>query len=457
MTAADDVASRPPPAIPPRPVRPLSALQLLRIAPTNSLAACDEELFAELFVERRFLWYRGFIVSDPAGIRRVLVDNCVNYPRIDQVRRIFAFGSGAGMLSAEGEEARRRRQLLNPTLDHRAIQPDIPALIELAAALADRLGGLPPGQDIDISEAITHYLTRATGHVFVGADCTADPMIHHLGQYPGKYNVCEALIPNWLRRRAGSGKSRGVARAFQPLLERLIGDRRSRDYAGAHDLMWRLVHARDVRGDAGLSDSELQDEVLTLGSTAATPLRPLSWIWYLLATHPPAEERLAAELDRVLAGRLPGPDDLPRLTYLRQVLDETMRLYPPLPVMMRVAAKDDVLCGRAIPKNAVIVIMPWVVHRHRKLWADPDRFDPDRFAPGAASSRSRYAYLPFSVGPHVCIGAPLAMAEMQIVVAVLAQRFRLRLVRGHPITPTAWTNLRPQHGIRVTVEPRGAS
>ena len=131
-----------------------------------------------------------------------------------------------------------------------------------------------------------------------------------------------------------------------------------------------------------------------------------------------------------------------------------MRLYPPLPVMPRVAGADDVVCGRRIPRKSVVVVMPWVVHRHKKLWAEPDRFDPERFTPEAVAPRSRYAYLPFSIGPHICIGASLALIEILITVAVLARRFRFRLVPGQTIEPIAWTSLRPGRGIRMTIEPR---
>jgi len=115
------------------------------------------------------------------------------------------------------------------------------------------------------------------------------------------------------------------------------------------------------------------------------------------------------------------------------------------------------VCGRCIPRRSMIGIMPWVLHRHRKLWQDPDRFDPERFAAAEIAARSRYAYLPFSIGPHVCVGASLAMMQMVVAVAILAQRFRFRLVPGHPVEPTAWINLRPRGGIRMTLEPRGSA
>lgn len=135
-----------------------------------------------------------------------------------------------------------------------------------------------------------------------------------------------------------------------------------------------------------------------------------------------------------------------------------MRLYPALPMMiLRGAAAADVVCGRAVPPRSLVAIMPWVLHRHRKLWEDPDRFDPERFKADRAAARSRYSYLPFGIGPHVCAGASLAMMQMVIAIAVLAQRFRFRLVPGQNIEPTAWINLRPSRGIRVVVEPRVAA
>ena len=194
--------------------------------------------------------------------------------------------------------------------------------------------------------------------------------------------------------------------------------------------------------------------MLTLSATAATPLRAMVWLWYLLALHPWADDMLAGELDRVLGDRTPTPDDLAKLVYLRRLVDEAMRLYPPLPLTLRAAVADDTVCGRRVPHGSVVAVMPFVVHRHKKLWRDPDRFDPDRFSPEQSRARPRYSYIPFGVGPHVCPGAALAMNEILITVAILARRFRFRLVPGQSIEPTAWTTLRPKNGIMVTLEKR---
>ena len=442
-------------AMPPRPARALSTWQLLKIGLTNTLAACDEELFDELFVERRYVWGRMFVVSDPDGIKRVLQDNVDNYPRIEPIRRVFEFGSGTGMLSAEGEIWRRHRRALNPTLDHRAVFADAPMLIELAQQLAWHLDQLRPGEEINVGEMFTHLLTRSTGQVFAGDDRAIDPMVQHMGHFPGKYRFLDFLpLPRWLRSVDRYNKSKSEARTLHPLLERLFAERRRDNYAGGHDLMWRLANARDRQTGERLTLPELEDEALTLGSTSVTSLQVYSWLWYLLAVHPWAEAKLHRELQEVLGGAPPTPQDLFKLIYLRRVVDEAMRLYPPLPVMLRRAATADVVCGRPIPRRSIVAVMPWVVHRHRKLWDDPDRFDPERFSPKPVAARSRYAYLPFSVGPHICIGASLAMIEILGTVAVLAQRFRFRLVPGAPVEPVAWTSLRPGRGLRMTIERR---
>jgi cytochrome P450 len=455
MTAAREAEPAPPLAMPPRPPRPLSMLALLRTFPDNSLAACDDGLFEELFVERRFLWRRVFIVSDPDGIRHVLQDNCDNYLRVSPVRRAFEFSARGGMVCIEGEAWRHHRRVINPALDHRALRTDVPELIRLTEEMARRLANLPRGEAVEIGRTLTHLLTRTTGQIFAGNEPEIDAMLLRMGRYPEKYGLFDLLpLPRGLRFIDRCRKSRAGIERYYALLDRLVGERRRPDYAGGHDLLWRMANGRDRQTDEPLSLAEIRDEVLTLASTAATPLRPLTWIWYLLALHPWVEARLHAELDSALGGRTPSAADLPTLVYLRQVVDETMRLYPALPLTLRSAAGNDTVCGRRVPRGSIVAVMPWVVHRHKKLWQDPGRFDPDRFTPERAGAPPRGAYIPFGVGPHVCPGAALSMTEILITVAILAQRFRFRLAPGPAIEPVAWTTLRPRHGIMMTIEPR---
>jgi cytochrome P450 len=458
MSLAEPVEPRASLPLPPRPARAPSTWQLFRAARSNSLAAWDAEMFDELFVERSYFWGRLVVVSDPDGVRRVLQDNYDNYPRLASIRRMFEFGAGTGIFCVEGDAWRRHRRLLNRTLDARALSDDLPLLVEITAEMVRRLVELPPGQEIDIGEALSHLVKVSTRLVFATDDRDIEPMLDTVAHYPLEPSLLHfAPLPAWLPFAARYRASRGLAERFRPMLDRLIEKRRQASYQGRRDLIGRLVHARERAdgGDDGLDDAELRDEIITLAATSYTILRPLTWVWYLLALHPWAERRVHAEIDAVLSGRPPSATDLPRLHYVRQVLDETMRLYPPLPVLiLRTAAAGDIVCGRRIGRKSTVAIIPWVLHRHRKLWQDPDRFDPERFAPENAAARSRYAYLPFGIGPHICIGAQLATTQMVLAVAMLAQRFRFRLVPGQHIEPTAWINLRPSRGIRVTLEPR---
>ncbi len=179
------------------------------------------------------------------------------------------------------------------------------------------------------------------------------------------------------------------------------------------------------------------------------------WTWYLLALHPDQEGRLHSELADVLGGRTPVYGDLNKLPYTRAIVQEAMRLYPPVhSLAWREALEDDEICGRKVPKGAIVSIVPWVLHRHRKFWEQPERFDPERFDPTASNGRERLSYLPFGFGPRICIGAAFAMTENVLILATIAQRYRLRLLPNHPVKTQALITLRAEHGILVNLEPR---
>jgi len=222
------------------------------------------------------------------------------------------------------------------------------------------------------------------------------------------------------------------------------------------DLLARLVAARDQESGAGMSTQEVRDEVVIIFFAGhETTAIAMTFVWYLLAKHPQVEARLHAELAQVLGGREPTYEDLENLPYTRQVIQEAMRLYPPAPGLTgREAAADDEVCGKRIPKGAQVLVMPWILHRHRTLWSHPDRFDPDRFSAENSAGRDRFAYMPFGGGPRICIGAALAMTEAMLMLATIAQRFRLRLVEDQDIELRARITLRARDGIKMTVEPR---
>jgi len=220
------------------------------------------------------------------------------------------------------------------------------------------------------------------------------------------------------------------------------------------DLLSMLLNAVDENGQ-GMDDKQLRDEIITLLLAGyETSANALAWTWYLLTQHPEAQERLHAELDQILAGRIPTVEDLPQLNYTRMVLEEAIRVYPPVWVLMRRGIQDDEIDGYHIPANSYIMWSPYISHRHPDFWEKPEQFYPDHFSTEHSSKRPRHAYMPFSSGPRVCIGNTFAMIEMQLVLATITQQYRVSLAPGHHVEPEPLLGLRPKNGVLVSIEHR---
>ena len=228
----------------------------------------------------------------------------------------------------------------------------------------------------------------------------------------------------------------------------LIAERR-KSGQDTGDLLSMLLAARDAETGEAMSDQQLRDEVMTLLLAGhETTSNTLNWIWYLLGKNPPVERRLHAELDEVLGGRVATVDDLPKLRYTMMVVQESMRLYPAVWGIGRTPLQDDEIAGYHIPAGSSIILSQYVVHRHPDFWDQPEGFDPERF-----SGHPPAAYFPFGGGPRVCIGNNFALIEARLILATMAQRYRLQLVPGHPVVPDPVVTLRPRDGVRVTLRP----
>ena len=204
-----------------------------------------------------------------------------------------------------------------------------------------------------------------------------------------------------------------------------------------------------------MSDQQLREEVLTLllGGHETTAMA-LTWTWYLLSQHPLVEHHLHAELDTVLSGQRPSVEHLDALPYTRMVIQEAMRVYPPVFGFTRFATAPDEIGGYAVPANSIIFLSAYCTHRHPAFWEEPEAFDPERFTPERSVGRPRFAYFPFGGGPRQCIGNTFAMMEAQLVLATIAQRYSLRLVPGHPVVPQVLLTMRPRYGLPMMLHPR---
>jgi cytochrome P450 len=259
-------------------------------------------------------------------------------------------------------------------------------------------------------------------------------------------------LPEWVPTR----RNRRFVRARRILNDAvfaMIGERR-RSGSDRQDLLALLMAARDEDGSS-MTDVQLRDEVVTMMLAGhETSAATLAWTWYLLSEHPDVAEKLTAELDAVLGGRTPTVDDLARLPYADMVIHESLRLYPPAWGIARQSLADDELGGYHLPAGSILALGTYVTHRLPEFWEEPHRFEPERFTPERSAGRPRCAYLPCGAGARQCVGASFALLEARLVLATLAQRFRPRLVSGHPVATDATFTLRPRHGLRMTIEAR---
>jgi cytochrome P450 len=290
------------------------------------------------------------------------------------------------------------------------------------------------------------------------SDEIVDVVERGVGRYqseirPGLIDLLE--LPQWLSRLTSWRRPERIFGEFDKVIDRLLAERSRAGEGQPKDLLARLLAARDEETGGGMTAEEIRNQVVTIFMAGhETTALALTWTWYLLSQHPAARAKLEAELTQVLGGRAPRHEDLGKLRYTRMVLEESMRLYPPAHTLSRVALADDEILGHHIPAGAQILVVPWLLHRNPKLWDRPGVFDPERFAPERAGSRHRFAYIPFGAGPRICIGAAFAMAEAMLLLATIAQRYRLHLKPGFPVEPQGLITLRARHGMQMNLERR---
>lgn len=453
-----DAPALPLPAPPPRGKR--SLLGTLFSRGEYWIGSFAPEAYEDWIIEQRLLWRRSYIVNDPAAIKHVLLDNAGNYSKTVIARRLLEPGLGKGLITMEGEAWRRQRRLMAPSFDHQSIAAYAPAMVAEAERLVATWDKLPPGTELDIAREMMRTTLLIVSRTMFSTDSSAivGEVARAAARYQAKLRpgIIDMLgFPEWVPRLRQSMIARWALGDVRGTMDRMIAARLASPERGPNDLLGRLIAVHDDETGETLSPRAIRNQIVTIFMAGhETTAQALNWTWYLLSQHPAVEAKLHAELDQVLGGRAPAHDDVARLPYLRMVLDESMRLYPPAHTMSRQALGPDQICGAAIAKGSILFIVPWLLHRHRRLWDEPERFLPERFAASAAEGRPRYAYLPFGAGPRVCIGAAFALTEAMLVLATVAQRYRIRLVPGHPVAPHGLITLRPRFGLKMTLERR---
>ena len=406
-------------------------------------------------VHIRWVNRHAYLISHPDDVKRVLVDDAAKYHKAPIYKQLLSYFLGNGLLTSDGEFWRRQRKLAQPAFHHKRLQAYGAVMVDYTERL---LREWTPGETRDIDHDMMRLTLGIVAKTLFDADI--ERSANRIGEaLTALLEVTQARIqspiewiPAWLPT-PGNRRRREAVQVLDEIVMGMINERRASD-EDRGDLLSMLIQAQDDEGQ-GMTDQQLRDEAVTLVLAGhETTANALTWTWYLLAQHPEVEARLHAEVDVVLGGRAPTVDDLRRLTYTDMVIKEAMRLYPPIPAFARQAIEDTELGGYSVPKDMIISISPNVIHHDPRWYPEPEAFRPERFAKENEKHLPKYAYLPFSGGPRVCIGNSFAAMEAVLALATAAQRYRLRLAPGQRVTPQATLTLRPREGMPMRVEAR---
>ena len=403
-------------------------------------------------------WY-GYMFLNPDHNKHILQDNNRNYTKEHPVFLALRPLVGMGLLTNDGDSWRRQRRLAQPAFHHKRIAGFGEIMTGAALETLERWQPwIEKGQPVEIGREMARLALQVVSKSLFSLDASGEAdSVGGAFTFANKYIAESSARPFSAYLMGlptpGNRRLRSAIQTLDRVVYKIIDDRRQ-NKVETGDLLEMLMSARDEETGEGMDSRQLRDEVMTLLLAGhETTANALTWCFYLLSQHPQVEDRLRAELSQVLGGRPPAVEDLPRLEYTRRVIDETLRLYPPAYAIGRYAQAADQVGGYDLPAGSILMLSPYLTHRHPDFWDDPEKFDPDRFTPERFAGLPRYAYLPFGGGPRLCIGNQFALTEAQLVLATLAQRVRLALVPGHPVEPEAMITLRPRYGMKMMAAP----
>jgi cytochrome P450 len=449
-----------PPAPEPR-TRALGPLSLLAALRRNPLECWTKQHFEQPVVEGGLPFGRVLLVNEPSAVRKVLLENASNYRKDRLQRRVLSAGMKDGLLSVEGARWKAQRHVVAPVFALRTVREFAPGMMGAAEAMT---APWSDGEALDLAvemRRITLEVLERT--IFTdGFGAEAEDIRLAMGVYfkvIGQVSPLDLLgAPDFVPRLA-RWRVRSTLRFFESAIDHLIAARRrllASDPDGApRDILTLLLRAAD--DDVGeLGEAEVRSNVLTFFAAGhETTANALCWSLFLLSQSPEWRRRVERESARMLGGA--PPEAIDELTDCRAVIEEAIRLYPPIAAISRVALGDDDLAGVKVRRGTLVVISPWVLHRHKLLWDNPDAFDPRRFQSPARGAIDRFAYLPFGAGPRTCVGSPFAMQEAAIVLATIMRRFSLELSPDQTVWPLLQVTLRPADGLRMIVHRKPAA
>jgi cytochrome P450 len=458
LAAARLVPSRvqPPPS-------PLKGLAFLSAFVRNPLEVVPQAVYEQDLVANDVSGVQRLWITAPELVKAVLLDEREKFQKLSQIRLLSPL-LGRGILTSEGAEWKWQRQAAAPMFRHQDLLGYVPAFVRATEALIERWRAAQEGAE----QPIDRDMTRATFEVISAtllpsADRTVGPVLEEsMGafQRSGGWGQLYAMIgaPSWLPRPGLVAGGRAI-RTLRAAVAAMLRERRARDATpggSPDDLMHRLMRAKDPESGQTMNDEQLIDNLLTFYLAGhETTARALAWTLYLVARSPEWAAALEEEVGRVTGGGPVESAHIGRLVLVQQVLKESMRLFPPVPMLARQCVAATRLGDVPVAPGSTVVMPIYAIHRHRQRWEDPDAFDPARFAPEREEKISRYQYLPFGAGPRICIGMAFAMIEATAMLATLVQKARFAPVAGRDPYPVARVTLLPGGGLPLQVRLRG--
>jgi unspecific monooxygenase len=443
---------------PQAPAGALSGRVIAKALRENALLAFPPEAFEEEVVYRSFFGRQQIILNRPAGIHHILVENTDNYRRTPATMRMLRPLVGNGLLLSQGEDWKHQRRTIAPAFAARTmplLARHVARATEATVASLARAAARP----VDLLTAMQSLALEVAGTSMfsVAMDRYRPELRDLITSYTagvGRPTLLDFLLPLAIPSPRDIARRR-VRRRRVALIGRIIAERRGKASAEApRDLFDMLSTARDPETGMPFSDEDLVDQVATLIAAGhETTGVALFWTLWLVAAAPAVQERLAAEARTLDLGPDNVAESLPRLIYTRAVVHEALRLYPPAFTVVRQARHADNAGGVPVPTGGIVFISPWILHRHHRLWAHPEVFDPERFLPGTPAP-DRFAYLPFGVGPRVCIGAQFALTEAILVLANMVKAFHVERADDEPLEPVGIVTIQPDHPPLFRVRPR---
>ncbi len=438
--------------------KPLGPIGLIKALRRNALEIWTKADFEKPVQFRKTFIDHRMLLNDPAGVRHVFLDNYQNYPKNELQLRLLRPALGIGLLTASGQDWKRQRRLLTPVFSTKKMQSYSAAQQQVAENLVDRLRE-KNGSIVDMHAEMGRVTLEVLEHTLFtsGIGCSASDFQLAVTDYMktfGRVDIADLLGLPGIFPRIGQIRGRKVKSFLNKTVSDFINERRrltSQNQSTPDDILSFLLKAKDEETEIPITEIEMKDNIISfIAAGHETATNVLSWTLYVLSKVTQCQDEIVNEIKTQYDPENP----LTSLPKTKAFVEEVMRVYPPVPMMSRVALEDDVICGHKINAGMIVTVSPYVLHRHKTLWERPEVFDPRRFLPENRHNIEKFSYMPFGGGPHLCIGMAFAMMEMLVLLANILPVFRFEMDGDGLVLPEVRLSMRPADGLRMLVSVR---